>query len=113
MAPVQTKLVLQLLLPLRALLVSRVRDPAVRLHQGRGPQVLVLVPPVRRAGGGAARAEDALVHAVQLGAVLAGLEMLGGEVVRGGLGGLEPGLDGLVLLVELGEVRNKVFDDVH
>lgn len=63
----------------------------------------------RRARGGAARAENALVHAVELLAVVLGLEdlSLGGVVV------LEPRLDGLVLLVEEGEVRDEVLDNVH
>ena len=57
-----------------SLLVTRVGDPAVRLHQHGGAEVFLAVPPVRRAGGAAACAENALVHAVQLLAVGRGLE---------------------------------------
>ena len=48
------------------------------LHEHRGPQVLVRVPPVARAARGAARAQDALVHAVQLLAVHLRLAVLRG-----------------------------------
>jgi hypothetical protein len=41
-------------------------------QRGQG-EVLLRVPPVGRAGGGAAGAEDALVHAVELGPVGLGL----------------------------------------
>lgn len=43
------------------------------LHEHRRAEVLVGVPPVRWAGRAAARAQDALVHAVELLAVLDGL----------------------------------------
>ena len=48
----------------------------VRLQQDSWAQVLVLVPPVGGARGGAAGAEDALVQAVQLGARRLALEVL-------------------------------------
>mmetsp|Transcript_51786 Transcript_51786/g.144705 ORF Transcript_51786/g.144705 Transcript_51786/m.144705 type:complete len:271 (+) Transcript_51786:230-1042(+) len=92
-------------------LVPRVCDPAVRLHQNGGSQVVLGVPPVGGAGGHAASAKDALVHAVKLRPVLPCLEVLplavGLDVLP-----LEPGLDGLVLVVEVGEVRYEIFDDV-
>jgi hypothetical protein len=50
--------------PLVGLLVPGVYDPPVRLHQDGGAKVAVRVPPVGRAGGGAAGAHDALVQAV-------------------------------------------------
>lgn len=109
MAAVERHRVLETLLALVGVGVTRVGDPAVSLHEDGGAEVLVLVPPVRRARGGAARAENALVHAVELLAVLLGLvELLGGGVVV-----LEVGLDALVLLVEEGEVGDEVLDDVH
>jgi len=55
--------------------------PHNHLHEHGGAEVRVRVPPVGRAAGGAARAQDALVHAVQLLAVH--LEVEGGK--RGGV----------------------------
>jgi hypothetical protein len=109
-ATVQREGVGELLQSLRLDRVPRVSDPAVRLHQHGGTEVLVLIPPVRRARSRAARAEDALVHAVELEAVRLGLKVL---ATVGGDGGLEVGLNRLVLLVELGHVGNEVLDDVH
>mmetsp|Transcript_18571 Transcript_18571/g.62244 ORF Transcript_18571/g.62244 Transcript_18571/m.62244 type:complete len:207 (-) Transcript_18571:347-967(-) len=83
--------------------VTRVGDPPVRLEEHRGPQVLVRVPPVGRARGGAAGAEHALVEAVQLGPVLLGLAVL--RALLRALGHVEPGLHALVLRVEVVHVR--------
>lgn len=63
----------------------------------------------RGARGGAARAENALVHAVELLAVLLRLV----ELALRGVVVLEVGLDRLVLLVEEGEVGDEVLDHVH
>ena len=43
-------------------LVSGVLDPSVGLHQHRGAQVLIGIPPVRGARCGAARAKNALTR---------------------------------------------------
>lgn len=109
-ASVQTELVLQLLLPVRAVRISRVCNPPVRLHERRGPEVLVLVPPVARAARRAARTQDALVQPVELLAVVLALQEL---ALRGRVVVLEVRLDALVLLVEEREVGHEVLDDVH
>ena len=69
MAPVQAHRVVQRVLSLGLPLVTRVGEPAVRLEEDSRAEVLLRVPPVRRAGGRAARAENALVQAVELLAV--------------------------------------------
>mmetsp|Transcript_69893 Transcript_69893/g.197200 ORF Transcript_69893/g.197200 Transcript_69893/m.197200 type:complete len:210 (+) Transcript_69893:17-646(+) len=97
--------------PLLRVLVARVGDPPVRLHEHGGAEVELGVPPVGGAGGHAAGAEDALVHAVELGAVVDGLVVLG-LALRLRLLALQPGLDGLVLVVEVGEVGHEVLHDV-
>lgn len=110
MASVQRHAVVQCILPRRRPLVTGVRDPPVALQQHGRAEVLLAVPPVGWAGGGAAGAEDALVQAVELAAVGLGLAVLAAVWGRGVA--LEIGLDGLVLLVELGEVGHEVLDDV-
>ena len=45
-------------------LITGVNDPAVGLHEDSRAQVVLRMPPVARAGGLAAGAEDALVEAV-------------------------------------------------
>mmetsp|Transcript_27661 Transcript_27661/g.56785 ORF Transcript_27661/g.56785 Transcript_27661/m.56785 type:complete len:215 (-) Transcript_27661:230-874(-) len=86
--------------------------PHNHLHEHGGAEVRVRVPPVGRAAGGAARAQDALVHAVQLLAVHLGLEVLPLPLRFGGLG-LEPRLNRGVLLREVGHVGHQVLDHVH
>lgn len=73
MASVQAHAVVESVLALGLLLVSRVGDPAVRLEEDGRAEVLFLVPPVRGAGSGAAGAENALIETVELLAVLLGL----------------------------------------
>src|SRR5205807_4943607 len=51
-------------------LVAAVGEPAIGLQQHRRAEIAVLVPPVARAGGRAAEAEDALPQAVELCAFL-------------------------------------------
>ena len=111
-ATVQLEGVVELGQALLGVVVAAVLDPAVGLHQHGGAEVLVGVPPVRRARGGAARAEDALVHTVELGPILPALEVFGLPLGLA-LGVLQPRLDGAVLLVEVAHVRNKVLDNIH
>lgn len=110
-ASVQRHGVLEHLLSLGGGLVSRVDHPSVGLHEHGGTQVLLLVPPVRGARGGAAGAQNALVEAVELSSVGNGLQVL--LAVGGDLVSLQVGLDGLVLLVELGQVGDQVSDHKH
>lgn len=63
-------------LALERLLVAGIDQPAVRLKQDGGAEVLLRVPPVRGARGRAARAENALVQAVELLAVGLALSVL-------------------------------------
>mmetsp|Transcript_5135 Transcript_5135/g.7816 ORF Transcript_5135/g.7816 Transcript_5135/m.7816 type:complete len:254 (+) Transcript_5135:273-1034(+) len=112
MASVQLEGVVQLLQALLGELVPAVLDPAVGLHQHCRAQVLVGAPPVGGAGGGAARAQDALVHAVQLLAVFPRLQVFHVGVLLFVLP-LEPWLDGLVLVVEVGHVWHQVAMHVH
>ena len=89
-------------------LVAAVCKPAVGLQQDRRAEVLVLVPPVARAGGGAAEAKDAFPHPVELGPILGRLPPL---AVRRRLVGLQPRLDQCVLRVQSGQVRNEILQD--
>mmetsp|Transcript_76177 Transcript_76177/g.172236 ORF Transcript_76177/g.172236 Transcript_76177/m.172236 type:complete len:345 (-) Transcript_76177:2-1036(-) len=92
-------------------LVTGVCDPTVGLHEDGGAEVVLRVPPVGRARGHAAGAEDALVHAVELGAVVLALVVLRVALLLHVLA-LQPRLDGLVLVVEVREVRHEVLDHV-
>ena len=49
MASVQAHAVVEGVLSLGLLLISRVGDPSVRLEEDSGAKVLLLIPPVRRA----------------------------------------------------------------
>lgn len=60
-AAVHREGVSQLLEPLLRVFVSRINDPAVRLHQHCWTQVLVSIPPVRGTRSGAAGTQDALI----------------------------------------------------
>jgi hypothetical protein len=109
-APVHAHAVVEGVLALLLLLVSRVGDPSVALQEDGWAEVLLAVPPVAGARGRAARAQDALVQAVQLLAVLLRLEVL--LSIGSGSGVLKVWLDGFVLLVEVGQIRNDVLHDV-
>lgn len=110
MAPVQAHRIVQRRLPRLRALVSRINHPPVRCQQYRRPQIFLGVPPVRGARRGAAGAKDALVKAIEFFALFGSLAVF---KAVGGFGvSLEVGLDGFVLLVEVSEVGDEVFDDV-
>ena len=75
-APIDAHRVIQLRFTLLLLLVARVGQPPESLQKDGRTQVLFRVPPVRRAGRRAARAEDALVETIQLLAVVFALTVL-------------------------------------
>ncbi len=110
MATIQTHTIIQRRLPLLLLLVPRIRQPSVALQQHCGTQILLRIPPVRRARCAAAGAENALIEAVQLLALFLRLQVF--FSVRCGCAVLQVRFNGLVLLVELGQVGHDVFDDV-
>src|SRR5262245_24764502 len=72
-AAIEPERVFEIVKPLTGRLVTAVNDPTLRLQQRGGPEEAVAVPPVARARGRAAGAQDALVEPVELGAVLVAL----------------------------------------
>jgi hypothetical protein len=103
--------VLKLITTFSAELITRVSHPAVSLHEHSRAEVLVLVPPVRWAGGRAASTQDTFVQSIQLLTVLNGLQVLLTLWWTRLL--LEVRLNALVLLIEVGQVGNEILDDVH
>jgi len=134
-AAVEAHAVVERVLALGGALVAGVGDPAVGLQQHGGAEVFFLVPPVRRARGAAAGAENAFVKAVELLTVGFGLAIFAALRRWVSLGGfllgardnrnewrkayiwwwgvaLEVGLDGSVLLVEVCKIGDEILDDV-
>ena len=129
MATVQAHAVVELVLALLRSLISRVGNPAVRLHEDCRAKVLFRVPPVRWAGCAAAGAENAFVKAIEFRTVILVLEVLTtlylvskirleekyilqNTYVRWLVVSLQVWLDRLVLLVKLRQVWYQVLDDV-
>src|SRR5690606_2023525 len=75
-AAVELERVLEVVESRTGVFVAGVDDPAVGLEQDRGAEVAIAVPQVAGARGAAAGAQDALVQAVELGAVLLRLQAL-------------------------------------
>src|SRR6516225_4010991 len=65
-AAVEAERVLEIVEALPGRLVAAVLEPAVGLKQRGGSEEALAVPPIARAGGRAARAQDTLVEAVEL-----------------------------------------------
>src|SRR4029077_4999621 len=72
-AAVEAERVFQIVEPLAGRLVARIDDPALRLQQRRRAEIALGIPPIARARGRAAGAQDAFVEAVELGPVLVAL----------------------------------------
>src|SRR6266851_10342164 len=93
-AAVEAERILEIVEALSGRLIPTVLEPAVGLKQRSGPEETLAVPPIARAGGRAARAQDAFVEAVELLTVLVALLPL---LLRRRRGGLQPRLDRGVL----------------
>lgn len=107
---IQGEGVLELLATLSAMCVTRVSHPAVCLHQDSRAKVRVTVPPVRGTSRSTAGTQNALIQTVQVAAFLRALEVF--ATTRRRTSGLEVWLNAAVLLVELGQVRNKILNNV-
>jgi hypothetical protein len=91
-ASVKAHAVVKRVLALSNLLVSRVSDPAVRLEEHGGAEVLLLIPPVGWARSRAAGAENAFVKTVELLTLFLGLAVFAAlDGVSGVSGGSEQG----------------------
>ena len=97
--------------PLGRRAVPRIGDPAIGLEQDGGAEEAIAVPPVTRAGGGAAEAEDALPQAVEPLALLGALEAFAAVGRRRLV--LEPRFNRGVLSVSLAQVGHQVLDHLH
>ena len=104
MAAIQLVRIVQTLQSLLRHLITGIGDPSVRLLQNRRTQVLISVPPVRRARRRAAGAENALVQTVQKQTVLVRLQILHLVVRAHRRFLLQPRLDRRVLLVEVRQI---------
>lgn len=82
------------------------------MEQGGRSEIRLGVPPVARAGCATAGAQNALIHPIQLFAVLLALQDLL-PLHRRRVLPLEPGLDALILVVEVGHVHDQVLDHEH
>src|SRR5579883_730602 len=109
-AAVEAERVLEIIEPLALGLVAAVGQPAIGLQQDRRAEVALALPPVGRAGGRAAEAQDALPQAVELGALLGRLQALASRRLGGRF---QPRLDRGKLRVRHREIRHQVLDHRH
>ena len=84
--------------------ITRIGNPTVGLLEDGRTQVLVGMPPVGRTGGGAASTENTFVETIEKETIFVGLEIFNFVVGVHGSLLLQPGLDGGVLLVEVGHI---------
>src|SRR5712691_3371792 len=68
-AAIEPERVLEPVEALAGALIAAVGEPAIGLQQDRRAEIAVLVPPIARAGGRAAEAEDALPRPIEFGAL--------------------------------------------
>src|SRR5580692_4226677 len=108
MAAIEPERVLEIVQPLAGGFIAAVGDPSVRLQQGGWAEITVAVPPIARARGRAAGAENTFVEAVELFAILVALPPF---LLRRRRCGLQPRFDRGILGVEIGQVRHQVLDD--
>src|SRR5690606_12385497 len=109
-AAVEAERVFQIVEPFSGGLVARIDEPAVGLQQDCRAEIAVTVPPVARAGRGAAGTQDAFIQPIELFTILVALQPFLCGFWRNSV---QPRLDRGVLGVEVGQIRHKVFDYRH
>jgi len=112
MAAVELELIIYSIQPFLGKFITTITYPPIGVEQSCGSQIRLGVPPVTGAGCATAGAENALVHPIQLGPILLALQYL---LPRNGCRGLslKPGLDALILVVEVGHVHHQVLNHEH
>src|SRR5579872_2961813 len=103
-AAIEAERILEIVEPLTGGLIAAVLHPAIGLQKSRRAEIAVAVPPIARAGGRAAGAENAFVEPVELFAILVALPPF---ALRGRRRRLQPWLDRGILRVEIGEVGDR------
>lgn len=92
--------------------ITRIDDPSVRLHQNGWAEIFVGVPPIRWTRGGATCAENTLVKTIQTITLDSALVHLFLSECQWSLL-LNPWLDRCVLSVEEVHVRNQILNHKH
>src|SRR5690606_29926704 len=105
-AAIQAERVFQFVQTRASVLVAAVDNPAVGLQQDGRAEITVTVPPVAWTGGRTAGAENALVQAIEVLALLRRLQPL--AIRRRRALRADPRLDRGVLRVEVGEVGHQI-----
>lgn len=111
MASVKRHGVLEFLTTFNTGLITRVNHPSESLHKNSRTKVFSTVPPVRRTRSGAAGTENAFVKTIKLLTISNGLEVF--LAIGREFSSLKVGLNRLVLLVEMGQVRNQITNNIH
>lgn len=92
--------------------ITGINDPSVSLHEDCGPQVVLWMPPVRRAGWLAAGAKYTLIETVQKLSFLQRLQVFSVFINLFCLA-FKEWFNWLVLRVEVRHIDNQVFQDEH
>src|SRR5205823_14370252 len=106
-AAIEPERVLEIVEPLAGSLIAAIGDPARRLQQRGRTEKTFAVPPIARARGRAAGAQDAFVEPVEFFAILVALLPF---LLRRRRRGVQPRLDRGILSADYGEVRPT---DIH
>src|SRR5579875_2720880 len=109
MAAVEPERVFERIKALAGLLVAAVGDPAIGLQQHRRTEIALAGPPIARAGGRAAEAQDALPQTVEPFALRDRLRPL--AIGRRRAFAVEPGPDRAVLRDQVRQIGHQILDD--
>ena len=122
-ATVKLVSIVQVVQTLLGHLITGIGNPTVSLLKDGRTQVLVSMPPVGRTGGGTTSTENTLVETIEKKTIFVRLKVLNCVVGIHLSLLLQPGLDGSVLIVEVGHIwglykmsnhtRDEILNDEH
>lgn len=111
-APVELELIVDSIEPLLGILITTVSYPSVSVKQGSRAQIRLRIPPIARAGSATASTENTLIHPIKLLPIRLGLRILL-SLHRRRVLPLQPRLNALVLVVEIGHVHHQILHHEH
>jgi len=112
MAAIQLELITYCIEAFLGIFITTVHYPPIGMEEGGGAEIRLRIPPVTRARRATASTQNTLIHPIKLRPILLRLQKLLPLLLRRILP-LQPRLNTLILVVEIGHVHHQILHHKH